>query len=217
MGTFIVIDGIDGCGKSTQVRLLRENLARRNIPVTVSKWQDSSYIEKLYIGDLLKKIQGGSVVIPPEARTFLLGTDVSYRLESMIKPWLEDGKVVIGDRYIYKIIAQGIARGLDKDWLSKMFAFAPGPDCTILLDVPPEIALERITGYREVSFYEAGLDVLKGAGDRESSFLQFQRIVRRELLILLKEERGYIVDGELPLEEQSRLILGYVEEALKAQ
>ncbi len=217
MGTFIVIDGIDGCGKSTQVRLLRENLARRNIPVTVSKWQDSSYIEKLYIGDLLKRIQGGSVVIPPEARTFLLGTDVSYRLESMIKPWLEDGKVVIGDRYIYKIIAQGIARGLDKDWLSKMFAFAPGPDCTILLDVPPEIALERITGYREVSFYEAGLDVLKGAGDRESSFLQFQRIVRRELLILLKEERGYIVDGELPLEEQSRLILGYVEEALKAQ
>lgn len=217
MGTFIVIDGIDGCGKSTQVNLLRENLARRDIPVTVSKWQDSSYIEKLYIGDLLKRIQEGSVVIPPEARTFLLGTDISYRLESMIRPWLEDGKVVIGDRYIYKIIAQGIARGLDKEWLSKMFAFAPRPDCTILLDVLPEVALERITGYRDVSFYEAGLDVLKGADDRESSFLRFQGVVRKELLILMKEEQGHIIEGELPLEEQSRLIMDCVEEALKAQ
>jgi dTMP kinase len=217
MGAFIVIDGIDGCGKSTQVKLLGESLARRDISVAVSKWQDSSYIEKLYIGDLLKRIQEGSVVIPPEARTFLLGTDVSYRLESMIRPWLEDGKVVIGDRYIYKIIAQGIARGLEKDWLSRMFAFAPRPDCTILLDVPPAVALERITGYREVSFYEAGLDVLKGAGDRASSFLRFQSVVRRELLALMKEERGHIIEGELPLEEQSRLILDYVEEALKAK
>lgn len=216
MGTFIVIDGIDGCGKSTQVKLLRENLARRDIPVTISKWQDSAYIKKLYIGDLLKRIQEGSVVIPPEARTFLLGTDISYRLESMIKPWLDEGKVVIGDRYIFKVIAQGMARGLDKEWLSKMFEFAPRPDCTILLDVPPEVALARITGYRDVSFYEAGLDVLKG-DDRESSFLRFQSAVRRELLALMNEEQGIVINGELTLEEQSRLIMGYVEEALKVQ
>ncbi|HUV37898.1 MAG TPA: dTMP kinase [Patescibacteria group bacterium] len=216
MGTFIVIDGIDGCGKSTQVKLLQENLARRDIPVSISKWQDSSYIEKLYIGDLLKRIQDGSVVIPPEARTFLLGTDISYRLTSMIEPWLEEGKVVIGDRYIYKIIAQGIARGLDKEWLSRMFEFAPRPDCTILLDVPPEVALGRITGYREVSFYEAGLDVLNGT-DRESSFLRFQGTVRRELLALMKEEQGIVIRGELPLEEQGRLIMDHVEKVLKAQ
>lgn len=213
MGMFIVIDGIDGCGKSTQVKRLHESLARRGVPVAVSKWQDSSYIEKLYIGDLIKRIQDGSVVIPPEARTFLLGTDISYRLESMIRPWLDDGRVVIGDRYVYKIIAQGIARGLDKEWLLRIFAFAPEPDITIMLDVPPEVALKRITGYREVSFYEAGLDVLKGA-DRESSFLRFQGAVRRELLVLMKERGGTIIEGELPLDEQSRLILDHVEEAL---
>ncbi len=213
MGMFIVIDGIDGCGKSTQVKRLHESLARRGVPVAVSKWQDSSYIEKLYIGDLIKRIQDGSVVIPPEARTFLLGTDISYRLESMIRPWLDDGRVVIGDRYVYKIIAQGIARGLDKEWLLRIFAFAPEPDITIMLDVPPEVALKRITGYREVSFYEAGLDVLKGA-DRKSSFLRFQGAVRRELLVLMKERGGTIIEGELPLDEQSRLILDHVEEAL---
>lgn len=217
MGMFIVIDGIDGCGKSTQVKLLQEHLARRDIPVTVSRWQDSAYIEKLYIGDLLKRIQEGNVVIPPEARTFLLGTDISYRLESMIKPWLDEGKVVIGDRYIYKIIAQGIARGLDKKWLSEMFAFAPRPDCTILLDVPPAVALERITGYREVSFYEAGLDIFTDSDDRASSFLKFQSDVRRELLTLMHEEDGHVIEGGLPIEEQSRLITGYVEEALKGR
>jgi dTMP kinase len=213
MGTFIVIDGIDGCGKSTQVKHLQESLARRGVPVAVSKWQDSSYIEKLYIGDLIKRIQDGSVVIPPEARTFLLGTDISYRLESMIRPWLDEGRVVIGDRYVYKIIAQGIARGLDKEWLLKIFEFAPEPDITIMLDVPPEVALKRIIGYREVSFYEAGLDILKGA-DRGSSFLEFQSSVRRELLVLMKEQGGIIIEGELPLDEQSRLILDHVEEAL---
>lgn len=213
MGTFIVIDGIDGCGKSTQVKRLQGSLARSGVSVAVSKWQDSSYIEKLYIGDLIKRIQDGSVVIPPEARTFLLGTDISYRLESMIRPWLDEGRVVIGDRYVYKIIAQGIARGLGKEWLLKIFEFAPEPDITIMLDVTPEVALKRITGYREVSFYEAGLDVLKGT-DRGSSFLQFQDAVRRELLVLMKERGGIIIEGELPLEEQSRLILGHVEEAL---
>ena len=105
MGFFLVIEGIDGCGKSTQVKLLTEHLSRRGLPVMVSKWQDSSYIKKLYIGDLIRKIQAGNVIIPPEARTFLLGADISYRLESIIKPALDDGKIVVGDRYIYKMIA----------------------------------------------------------------------------------------------------------------
>jgi len=216
MGFFIVIDGIDGCGKSTQVSLLKENLSQKGLPVNVSRWKDSSYIEKLYIGDLIKRIHQGSVIIPPEARTFLLGADISNRLETMIKPWLDKGKIVIGDRYIYKIIAQGIARGLDKRWLKTLFRFAPEPDLRILLDVPPQIALERIASYREISFYEAGLDVKRGS-DKKSSFLDFQGKVREELLKLMKEEEGVVIEGQLPLPEQSRIILGYVEEKLKGK
>jgi thymidylate kinase len=117
---------------------------------------------------------------------------------------------------VYKIIAQGIARGLDKAWLLKVFEFAPEPDLTILLDVPPRVALDRITSYREVSFYEAGLDVLKDA-DRDSSFLRFQDAVRRELLVLMRERRGIVIDGELPIAEQSRMILDRVEGALPSR
>lgn len=207
---FIVIDGIDGCGKSTQVKRLTESLAERGYAVAVSKWQDSSYIKKLYVGDLLKRIQEGSVRIPPESRTFLLGADIAYRLDRNIRPLLNEGRVVIGDRYIYKIIAQGIARGLRRSWLDGLFEFALEPDLKIMLDVPVEVALDRIVKSREISFYEAGLDVLEGS-DRESAFLRFQSRVREEFLKLMREVQGFIVDGRLPLDEQSRLILEYVE------
>ncbi len=213
---FVIIDGIDGCGKSTQVKALAESLSRKGHSAVVSKWQDSSYIKHLYIGDLLKRIQEGNVVIPPESRTFLLGADVVYRLESKIKPLLQEGRIVIGDRYIYKIIAQGIARGLDRRWLADLFEFVPEPEVKIMLDVPAEVALKRIMAGREISFYEAGLDVLPGS-DKPSSFLKFQRRVRREFLTLMEHVGGYIVDGTLPLEEQSRLILNCVEGQMTAR
>ncbi len=215
-GVFIVLDGIDGCGKSTQINLLKKALAARGLPVNVSRWQDSAYIEKLYIGDLLKKFQTGSVIIPPEARTFLLAADISNRLESMIKPMLAGGSIVVGDRYIYKIIAQGIARGLDKSWLANLFSFAIEPDLKILLDVPAATAAERITGYREISFYEAGLDVIKDM-DPKAAFVRFQGAVRDKIIALMREQRGIVVNGESSIEEQHALILGYVDTAIRAK
>ncbi len=206
---FIVIDGIDGCGKSTQVRLLHDKLLDRGLPTTISKWQDSAYIQKLFIGDLIKRIQEGSVRIPPESRTFLLGADISYRLESLIKPLLEKGQIVIGDRYVYKVIAQGIARGLEKDWLQRLFSFAPVPDLVIMLDVPPGVSLRRITGSREISYYEAGLDVLN-TNDKEAAYLEFQTKVRAEMLDLMKAVGGIVIDGNLTVERQNQLILEQV-------
>ena len=206
---FIVIDGIDGCGKSTQVRLLHDKLLDRGLPTTISKWQDSAYIQKLFIGDLIKRIQEGSVRIPPESRTFLLGADISYRLESLIKPLLEKGQIVIGDRYVYKVIAQGIARGLEKDWLQRLFSFAPVPDLVIMLDVPPGVSLRRITGSREISYYEAGLDVLN-SNDKEAAYLEFQTKVRAEMLDLMNAVGGIVIDGNLTVERQNQLILEQV-------
>lgn len=206
---FIVIDGIDGCGKSTQVRLLHDKLLDRGLPTTISKWQDSAYIQKLFIGDLIKRIQEGSVRIPPESRTFLLGADISYRLESLIKPLLEKGHIVIGDRYVYKVIAQGIARGLEKEWLQRLFSFAPVPELVIMLDVPPGVSLRRITGSREISYYEAGLDVLNTT-DKEAAYLEFQTQVRAEMLELMKDIGGIVIDGNLTVERQNQLILEQV-------
>lgn len=62
---FIVIDGIDGCGKSTQVKMLTELYAKMGKTLVTSKWKDSEYVDKLFIGDLLKRFQDGTAKIPP--------------------------------------------------------------------------------------------------------------------------------------------------------
>ena len=207
---FIVIDGIDGCGKSTQVKLLARRLEDLGRQVVTSKWKDSAYVKNLYIGDLLERFQDGTVRIPPEARTFLLAADVSNRLESTIKPALREKQFVIGDRYIYKIVAQGIARGLRKTWLDGLFAFAPKPDLTILLDIDPSLAAERITAYREISYYEAGMDVLPG-DDRRANFIEFQRRVRDNLRSLADHIGAFVLDAGRPVEMQHEEIAGLVE------
>lgn len=213
MGVFIVVDGIDGCGKSTQVKLLVEDMKKCGIKAMTTKWKDSSSIQDLFIGDIIKRIHDGEAIIPPEARTFLLGADISYRLESRIKQGLNNGFVVIGDRYIYKVIAQGVARGLELEWVRNLFKFAIEPDIKILIDVSSETACERITEHRNISFYEAGLDVNVG-GDRKKSFIFFQNKVRKSLLDLAKSNNMVVVDGSKSIEEQHKEILGYVSKIL---
>jgi len=207
---FIVIDGIDGCGKSTQVKLLAELYQQRGTPLVTSKWKDSEYVEKLFIGDLLKRFQDGTVRIPPEARTFLLAADLSNRLEGAIKPALKQGLAVMGDRYIYKIVAQGIARGLSRTWLDNVFAFAIEPDIKIFLDIDPKIAAERIVAYREISFYEAGMDVLPGT-ERKQNFITFQTKVRANLLTIAEETGGLVLDAAAPPDVQHRKIVAYID------
>jgi dTMP kinase len=207
---FIVMDGIDGCGKSTQVKLLAELLRKRGRPVVTSKWKDSTYVERLFIGDLLKRFQDGTVRIPPEARTFLLGADISNRLESCIKPALAKGHTVIGDRYVYKVVAQGLARGLKKPWLDNLFAFALAPEIKVFLDLDPAQAAGRILSYRDISYYEAGMDVLS-SNDRRQSFIDFQSRVRRNLLAIADEVGGLVLDAGRPPEIQHQEIARCVE------
>jgi dTMP kinase len=212
---FIVIDGIDGCGKSTQVKLLMELYGKLGRTLVTSKWKDSEYVEKLFIGDLLKRFQDGTVKIPPEARTFLLAADISNRLEAAIKPALKKGLAVLADRYIYKIVAQGVARGLDKSWLDNLFAFAVAPDVKIFLDVDPIVAAERITAYREISFYEAGMDVMPGT-DRKQNFITFQARVRENLLGIAGEIGALVLDASSSPEVQHGRIVAHIEKSAGA-
>ncbi|MFH1220481.1 MAG: dTMP kinase [Candidatus Eisenbacteria bacterium] len=207
---FIVIDGIDGCGKSTQVKMLSELYEKRGTKMVTSKWKDSEYVQKLFIGDLLKRFQDGTVKIPPEARTFLLAADISNRLEGSIKPALKQGLTVLGDRYIYKVVAQGIARGLGAQWLDNLFSFAIEPEIKLFLDVDPGLAAERIVAYREISYYEAGMDVLPGA-DRKHNFIAFQTRVRQNLLAIADKVKGLVVDASTTPDEQRDRIRAYID------
>ncbi|MCK4717809.1 MAG: dTMP kinase [Thermoplasmata archaeon] len=205
-GKLIVFDGIDGSGKSTQIKLLKEDLEASNADFAITGWKDSKYFYNLYIGDLIERIQEGGVPIPPEARTFLLATDLSYRLKAIIQPALEEGKLVICDRHIYKVISQGLARGLERRWLDIMFEFMPHPDMVFIFDTPPSEAYERITKKREPSYFEAGLDMRPDL-DKKTGFLWFQQKVREHLLDMTKELDLHLLDGTQGIEAQHDAVL----------
>lgn len=212
-GKLIVIEGIDGSGKSTQVKLLIQDMKAAGLAVRDTKWKDSAYIGDLFIGDLLQRINTGEAVIPPEARSFLLGADLSHRMEATVKPTLASGVHVIGDRWTYKVIAQGVARGLSLEWIKPLFHFAVEPDVKIVIDVPSIVASERILAYRDISFYEAGLDVNPGK-ERAESFIEFQGKVRAAMLELARQEEMTVIDGTQSVEEQHRQVLDLVNDAL---
>jgi len=143
---FISLDGLDGTGKSTQCRLLAEWLRQRGHAVTECADPGSTAIGEV-IRDLLLD-RRREMALPCEA--FLFMASRAQLAAEVIKPALEAGRVVLSDRYLLaNVVYQGHAGGLDPDTLWQMGRVATGglePDLTIVLDLPIEIALSRLSG-----------------------------------------------------------------------
>jgi dTMP kinase len=143
-GKFIVLDGPDGCGKSTQIKLLAEELARREIPyVTVRDPGDT------LVGDSIRKI-----LLGPEhehrdmhCELLLFMASRAQLVAEKIKPALAAGKTVLCDRYVSSSLAYQGAGGLPIDRILDIARFATQetwPHLTIVLDLGPEVGMERI-------------------------------------------------------------------------
>lgn len=140
-GFFIVIDGIDGTGKSTQIKLLQQYFTSRN-RICFSTAEPS----KGEIGQLLRKYLKDSTV-PPEVDALLFAADRMDHCFREIIPHLNNNEIVISDRYrdstiIYQSI-EGKSNKVPKDWLITLNKYVLIPDLTIILDMDPKIALER--------------------------------------------------------------------------
>jgi dTMP kinase len=144
MSLFITFEGGEGCGKSTQARVLLRNLDRAGIPaILVHEPGGTSLGEK--IRSLLKKT--GSIAISPLAELMLFNASRSQIVEDIIRPALEQGKIVICDRFTDSTIAyQHYGRGLELKIVKEVNRIAArglNPDLTFLLDIPPEEGMAR--------------------------------------------------------------------------
>ncbi len=149
MGMFIVIEGIDGAGKSTQARLLAEWFEEQGYETVLTKEPTDTAFGKLIRRLVLTGGREGIIDgarISHEAEALLFAADRAEHVHKLIKPLVEDGKVVISDRYFYSSLAYQWARGLDLDWLIDLNRFAIRPDLTILLDLPVKESMKRING-----------------------------------------------------------------------
>lgn len=144
---FITFEGCEGVGKSTQIRLLAEELGRRKVPCVVTREPGGSRIAESIRRIIL---DAGNSDMDDLCELFLYLAARAQHLKDIVRPALAEGKVVICDRYIDSTFAyQGYGKGLDADMVEALNRAAIGdlmPDLTIFLDLPPERAFMRKGG-----------------------------------------------------------------------
>ena len=145
----IDLEGIDGCGKSTQCKLLKEKLERIGKNVIILKEPTNEpHGQKLW--DVL---HGKRKATNEEILEFFI-LDRKQHVEEKIQPALDQGTVVIMDRYYYSSMAYQVAGGLDVDYIRNKHDFAPTPDIVLIFDLPVSTALERVRGHSEADEFE---------------------------------------------------------------
>ena len=213
----IAIEGPDGSGKTTQVKLLAEHLRKQGYDVLVVEEPGTTALGRSIRAILLDSpdSQPQALEIEPLAELFLYEASRAQLVREVLRPALAAGKVVIADRYALSSLAyQGYGRGLPLELVRKLNELATDglePDLIFLLDLPPEEGLRRKAARRG---REEGV-----RRDRlESAALDFHRRVRRGYLELIKDHpRGYLLDGRMSPEELHQRIVAIVEERLRGE
>jgi dTMP kinase len=195
-GKLIVVEGIDGSGKSTQLDLLNKWLASQGYCAYFSEWNSSPLVRETTRYGKSKRL------LSPLTFSLIHAADFADRLERAILPPLRAGAAVLADRYIYTAFARDAARGMDREFVRRVYRFAPKPTVAVYFRVPMEVALTRIlSGRPQLKYYEAGMD-LELSLDPYKSFELFQDRIRSEYESLVGEYDLDVIDGTLPIAEQ---------------
>lgn len=187
-GLLIVVEGVDGSGKSTQLDLLGKWLESNGFAVARTEWNSSPSIKPI-----TKTIKKSETIVSPETYALLHLADFAERYATLIEPNLRAGKVVLCDRYIYTAFARDTARGLPLAWLRDLYVFAPTPDLALYFKVKPEVAISRKVSMP--NFYEAGMD-LNLSTNIKTSFDIFQRRVIEGYESIAENDGITTVSGE---------------------
>jgi len=182
-GKFIVFEGIDGSGKSTQTKLLKKYLEEQGFLVTLTKepTNNSSVSQKI------RRILNKEVIAGAKELQELFIQDRKEHLEKVVIPSLKEGKIVISDRYYFSTIVYGESERVSKEWLIEKNKDFLAPDTTIIIDLDPKICIERITANR------SSIDLFEKIGKLEKVRDNYKDIAK-------KFQNIYIIDGNEEIE-----------------
>lgn len=139
-GLLIVFEGIDGTGKSTQLRLLAEELKKRGIPVLTTREPTNGPF-----GQKIRKLYLDRNNCTPAEELDLFLEDRRQHVREVLNPALAEGQVVLCDRYYLSTAAYQGANGFDVAEIIEKNRFAPPPDLALLFQAPPDLSISRIT------------------------------------------------------------------------
>ncbi len=189
-GSLIVIEGMDGSGRSTQIALLQEWLESEGFAVQTSGLRRSNLVGR-DIDELLAKNAATRLTL-----ALMYATDFFDQMEHRILPALRSGTIVLADRFIFTLIARGVVRGINRDYMSGLYAMALRPHLTFWLNVRPETAFGReFKKAQAISYWEAGRD-MSLSHDLYWSFIRYQTMIKREFEVMAKKHSFLELDGE---------------------
>ena len=207
-GKLIIVEGVDGSGKSTQIRLLEKWLKHLGVPVFFTEWNSSETVKEITSKGKKKGL------LTPTTFSLLHATDFADRYERHIFPLLHAGYVVLADRYIYTAFARDSVRGCHPRWVRNMYDFAVRPDISFYFKVPVDVAFDRIVkGRPKLKYYEAGMD-MNLSNDPYESYRIFQGRVVEQYESMIGPENFVVVDGTTDIEEQQKAMRMSVMEML---
>jgi dTMP kinase len=204
-GKLITFEGIDGCGKSTQMRLLGQYLTERGVAVVSTREPGGTELGRKVRSALL---DGGAGSVEPLAELLLYAADRAQHVRRVILPALAEGKVVLSDRfYDATTVYQGYARGFDLELVNQLNELATGglkPDLTLLFDLDVETGLKRTMRRGD------GTGVTAAGPDRlDQEPVEFHERVRQAYLdIAAREpERFRVIPSAGPVEVTFELMI----------
>ena len=193
-GVFICIEGLDASGKTTHAHRLVRNLRRKGFDALYTTEPSRGEIGRFIRTFILQRKRR----VPSVVEALLFAVDRVDHVEKEIKPMLENGKIVVSDRYVYSTLAYQGAAGLDIKWIGEINRLALSPDLAIYIDVPPEVVVKRIR--RKKSVMER---------------LDTQRRVREVYMKFVENGKLVPVDGNRRKDEVAKDILTVVLNFLK--
>ena len=207
-GKLIVVEGIDGSGKSTQLLLAMRYLQAKGLKPFFTEWNSADLVKTV------TKKGKKKMSLTPMTFSLLHATDFAHRLVHNILPPLKAGMIVLADRYVYTAFARDVVRGCDPAWVRKVYDFAPRPDRAFYFNVPIDVSIKRITsGRAQMKDYEAGMD-LGLAPDKISSFRIFQGRILEEYARIRNEYSRTEIDATRSIGEQQQLMRQMIDETL---
>lgn len=196
-GLFITFEGVDGCGKTTQINLLSEYLQKQGYEVLLTREPGGKGLgEKLR--EILLNYDGE---VSDRCESFLFLADRAQHIDIIVNPAVQQGKIVLCDRHTDSTVAyQGYGRGLDIETINNLNSIATNgmkPDLTFIFDIDTETSMKRVG---------------KNQDRMESAGIEFQTKVRNGYLEIAKQEpeRVKVIDATKSIEEIHEDVLKYI-------
>lgn len=216
-GFFIVLEGVDGCGKTTLCKKLVDIV---NSPDFIHCSRKTIISDDPFIEEQMKKVSSlmwtannGELdhFMPKHYSIHLQAVWYSLLIDYVVKPLLEQNKTVIVDGWIYKFIARLLQQNFRYDYLKTVFSHIPEPDLVLLLNVDIELIWERKTDFK---LYELGTH-LGHTNPNKNSFLEFQSKTWHHLQNFSKREDWSIVQLlTSDIKHNAQLLLCHIQEAV---